>query len=73
MGNAMACCGKSEADPNNINTAGFLGEGKKGHLNIAQIVKIQALMRGYLDRKKVKKINYNGGRQLMMHQNNYTG
>ncbi len=40
MGNAMACCGKSEADPNNINTAGFVGETKGGHLKIAPIVKI---------------------------------
>ncbi len=23
MGNSMACCGKSESDPNNINTEGF--------------------------------------------------
>ena len=28
MGNAMACCGKSESDPNNINTH-TLGEATK--------------------------------------------
>jgi hypothetical protein len=35
MGNAMACCGKNDPDPNNINTAGGFGGDKKGtHLNI---------------------------------------
>jgi hypothetical protein len=40
MGNAMACCGKNDPDPNNINTAGFGGDTKGGHLKIAQIIKI---------------------------------
>ncbi len=73
MGNAMACCGKSEPDPNDFKTLGHV-DTKGSALKIAQIVKIQAHIRGYLDRKKVKKINSGGGaRQLMMHQNNYTG
>ncbi len=70
----MACCGKSEPDPNDFKTLNH-NDTKGSGLKISQIIKIQALMRGYLDRKKVKKINNNnlGGRQLMMHQNNYTG
>jgi hypothetical protein len=76
MGNAMACCGKSEPDPNDFKTLHH-NDTKGSGVKISQIIKIQALMRGYLDRKKVKKITNNnggvGGRQLMMHQNNYTG
>lgn len=40
MGNAMACCGKNDADPNNINTSGF-GDNKKGSsFNINHVIKI---------------------------------
>lgn len=69
MGNAMACCGKTDSDPNNINTGGFgvgtTGDKKGSHLNIVLVVKIQAAIRGYLDRKRVKRIKNQGGRAMM--------
>jgi len=53
MGNSMACCGKSESDPNNINTAGFSRDINSSD-KIALIIKIQAGMRGFLARRRVK-------------------
>ena len=53
MGNAVACCGKSETDPNNVNTA--LGYGQASHLDIKQIIRIQALARGFLTRIRLKR------------------
>lgn len=52
MGGAVACCGKNEADPNNINTTGF-HKGSYNNLNIGLIVRMQAAMRGFLARKRV--------------------
>jgi hypothetical protein len=52
----MACCGKSEADPNNITNDPFYG--KDSHTvsadKLRMIIKIQALLRGALARKRVK-------------------
>ena len=48
----MMCCNKSNHDLNNIYTAGL--DAKGNHLKITTIVKIQAVMRGYMTRKKMK-------------------
>jgi hypothetical protein len=40
MGSAMGCCGKSEEDSNNINTAGFTRGENLGGDKIKRIVKI---------------------------------
>ena len=52
MGNSLACCGKSDSDPNNINTE-FGGEFKSAS-KLRQIIKIQAHFRGFLTRKRVR-------------------
>jgi len=38
MGNSMACCGKSEADPNNINTE--LGRDYNSGAKLKSVIKI---------------------------------
>jgi len=35
MGNSMACCGKTDSDPNNVNTGFGGGETSSGQLKIA--------------------------------------
>ena len=70
MGN-MACCGKSEADPNNLITSSFDTKGFSG-IKISTIVLIQAHMRGFMARKRVRRIrNTNGSAaKSMMYYNN---
>ena len=72
MGSAMACCGKQEDDQNNLNTQGFT---KDMHSNdkIRRIVKIQAIFRGYLTRKRVRALRDSGGTKSMMNNFNYNG
>ena len=53
MGNSMACCGKSDTDPNNVNTS--LGYNQGLHLDIKKIIRIQAMARGFLVRMRHKK------------------
>ena len=68
MGSAMACCGKSEADANNLNTnSGIVTVGKGAHLKIETIVKMQAAMRGFLARKRVHQLRQSNGGRTMMH------
>ena len=50
MGNAMACCGKNESDPNNFKVDDFSNiKGDK----LRMIIRLQAAFRGYLARKRV--------------------
>ena len=71
----MACCGKNDADPNNINTDQF----GKGHDYLHQadkiktIIRIQAAFRGYMARKRVRSLRFSGGGRTMMHAANYNG
>ena len=56
MGNTMACCGKSEADPNNITNEPFYGQASSSVSadKLKYIIKIQAFVRGELARKRVR-------------------
>ena len=67
----MACCGKTDADPNNLTTAGFEGKGLNSY-KLSTVLKIQAVMRGFLARKRVKRIRNSGGSaaKSMMYYNN---
>lgn len=55
MGSAMGCCGKSEEDPNNLNTLNF-GRDYMNADKLRLIIKIQSQFRGFLARKRVKEI-----------------
>jgi hypothetical protein len=70
MGSSLACCGKNEVDPNNLTTSGW--DTKGSNLKITTIVRIQAHIRGYLGRKRVKRIRNQGGSagKSMMYYNN---
>lgn len=70
MGNGMACCGKQDDDPNNLNTA-TLGKDKHSLNKLRMIVKIQAAIRGYLTRKRVRGLKEGqfGGKAMMNHFN----
>lgn len=78
MGNAMGCCGKSDDDPNNVNTTGGV------HLNakdfhsgekLRRIVRIQAAFRGFLGRKRAQNIRSGAvtAPKSMMHHFNFSG
>lgn len=54
MGNSFACCGKSDTDPNNINTE--LGREFNSGAKLRYIIKIQSHFRGFLARKRVRSI-----------------
>jgi hypothetical protein len=71
MGSTLACCGKNEADPNNLTTTGWDSKGG-ANIKLAIVVKIQAHMRGFLARKRVKRIRNQGGSagKSMMYYNN---
>jgi hypothetical protein len=58
MGQAMACCGKSEIDSNDVKTNDFTNAYKqlKHSDKIKVIVRIQAFVRGCLARKRVQKL-----------------
>ncbi len=71
MGNSFACCGKNDADPNNVDTNKL--SDTKGGIKIRAIVKVQALIRGYLTRKKVKAIQQSMQIHPMMHNSDYNG
>jgi len=70
----MACCGKTDSDPNNVNTSGFTNQGdrKGAHFNIQSVVKMQSLIRGFLARRRVQRLRESSGRR-MMHYGNYNG
>ncbi len=72
MGSAMGCCGKTEEDANNLNT-GTLGREHYGIDKIRRIVKIQAHIRGFLARKRVKVLRATSGGKSMMNHFNYNG
>lgn len=69
MGSSLACCGKSDSDPNNINTE--LGKDFNSGAKLKYIIKIQAVMRGYLGRKRVKLIKDSMGVKSMMHSGQF--
>ena len=52
MGNSLACCGKSDSDPNNLDTN--FNKDFQHPNKMRYIIKIQAVMRGYLTRKHVQ-------------------
>lgn len=52
MGNTFACCGKSDVDPNNLDTSRF--QNYQGPSKLRAIIKVQAVFRGFLARKRVK-------------------
>lgn len=68
MGNSLACCGKSESDPNNINTD--LGREYNSGAKLRAIIKIQARFRGFLARKYVRQLKEQSGVKSMMNLNN---
>lgn len=68
----MACCGKNESDPNNVNTDMFTRD-YQGNNNIKLIVKIQAGIRGFLARRRVAKLRSSVGTKSMMHHSNFQG
>jgi hypothetical protein len=55
MGSTLGCCSKNEEDPNNVNMQ-FLDASYNTHNKMRMIIRIQALFRGYLTRKKVRAI-----------------
>lgn len=55
MGNTLGCCSKHEEDPNNVNMV-FLEANYNNKEKMRRIVKIQAIFRGYLTRKRVRLI-----------------
>lgn len=70
MGSSIACCGKSDSDPNNINTE--LGRDFSG-AKLKSIIRIQCLFRGVLARKRVRQLKESMGVKSMMHHANFTG
>lgn len=49
----MACCGKGDSDPNNLNTDAFTKD-FQGWDKLLMIIKIQSAIRAYLARKRVR-------------------
>lgn len=58
MGQALACCSKSEVDTNDIKTQGHIDilDQLKSAQNVRMIVHIQAAVRGFLTRKHVQQL-----------------
>jgi IQ calmodulin-binding motif len=71
MGNSLACCGKNDSDPNNINTE--LGKEQSNSAKMRAIVKIQSLFRAVMARKRVKALRESMGVKSMMHHANFSG
>ena len=71
MGQTLACCGKSEVDSNDVKTGNFYQEQsllqapKFAALNnqekVAIVTKIQAAIRGYIDRKRIYQFKVQNG------------
>ncbi len=71
MGNSLACCGKNDTDPNNLDT-GKLGQ-YSGPSKLRAIIRIQAIFRGYMDRKRVRALKETYGVKSMMNHFDFTG
>ena len=69
----MACCGNSEVDKNDISTQGqaqAFGRDALRHPNaLWRIVHIQAVIRGFLARKRVRQIKMSSGYNFMQYHN----
>ena len=75
MGQTMTCCGNSNVDNNDIKTNDFHNKysNLKNADKVNMIIKIQAVFRGYLTRKRIQEIQgtrgfsgmggYDGGMQ----------
>lgn len=70
MGTTMGCCGKNDSDPNNITTDLFHKD-MAGHDKLGIIIKIQAVIRGALARKRVRKLKASEGTKSMMYHANF--
>lgn len=71
MGNSLACCGKNEADPNNLDT-GKLNQ-YNGPAKLRSIIRIQSIFRGFMARKRVKALKETSGVKSMMNHFDFTG
>ena len=71
MGNSLACCGKNESDPNNLDTT-KLGN-YQGATKLRSIIRIQSIFRGYMARKRVKALKETYGVKSMMNHFDFTG
>jgi hypothetical protein len=71
MGSTLACCGKSDSDPNNINTD--LIKDFNSSAKLKSIIRIQTLFRGFLARRRVRQLKESMGVRSMMHNTNFTG
>jgi len=74
MGSAMGCCGKSDEDANNMSIGATLGgrDFQSGD-KFKRIVKIQAAIRGYLTRKRIRGLKDQDGFKSMMNNFNFSG
>ena len=62
----MTCCGKNDFEPNEVQTDPFGGmKDLKSVDKIALIVRIQKQFRGFMSRKRVKRLRETGGHHTM--------
>lgn len=71
MGNSFACCGKSDVDPNNLDTTKF--QNYQGPSKLRAIIRLQAAFRGFLARRRVKTMKESMGVKSMMNHFDFTG